>query len=87
MKNFTFSDLSRRSSDVLDAALVEKVALSRRGKLKVMMMPIDEYRRLERMASGRRERQAFTLADAPRSDIYNLIRGFRQIVVEAERAE
>ncbi|MCO6389371.1 type II toxin-antitoxin system prevent-host-death family antitoxin [Aliihoeflea sp. 40Bstr573] len=83
MKEFTFSDLSRRSGDVLDAALVEKVALAKRGKPKVMMMPIDEYERLERMAAGRRERNAFTLADAPQEDLDNLAAGFQQILDEA----
>lgn len=84
MKEFTFSDLSRRSGDVLDAAMAEKVSLAKRGKAKVMMMPIDEYERLERMATGRRERNAFTLADAPKEDVENLTAGFQQILDEAK---
>lgn len=83
MKQFTFSDLSRRSGDVLDAAMAGKIALAKRGKAKVVMMPIDEYDRLERMATGRQERNAFTLANAPEEDIENLTAGFQQIIDEA----
>ena len=84
MKEFTFSDLSRRSGDVLDAAMAGKVSLAKRGKAKVVMMPMAEYERLERMAAGRLERNAFTLADAPEEDIQNLTAGFQQILDEAE---
>lgn len=80
MQEFSFSDLSRRSGDVLDAAMAGKVSLTKRGKAKVMMMPMDEYERLERIATGRRERTAFTLADAPEEDIDNLTKGFQQIL-------
>ena len=87
MKEFTFSDLSRRSGDVLDAAMVGKVSLAKRGKAKVMMMPMDEYERLERMAAGRRERNAFTLVDAPEEDLKNLATGFQQILDDARSDE
>jgi prevent-host-death family protein len=84
MKEFTFSDLSRRSGDVLDAAMTGKVSLAKRGKRKVMMMPMEEYERLERTAAGQRERTAFTLADAPDDDIENLTIGFQQILDDAK---
>lgn len=84
MKEFTFSDLSRRSGDVLDAAMTGKVSLAKRGKRKVMMMPMDEYERLERIAAGQRERTAFTLADAPDDDMENLTIGFQQILDDAK---
>lgn len=84
MKEFTFSDLSRRSGDVLDAAMAGKVSLAKRGKAKVVMMPMDEYERLERMAKGRRERNAFTLVDAPEEDLDNLTAGFQQILDDSK---
>lgn len=87
MKQFTFSDLSRRSGDVLDAAMAGRVSLAKRGKAKVMMMPMEEYERLERLAAARRERHAFTLADAPKEDIENLSAGFRQILDDADTGE
>ena len=36
MKSFSFSDLSRKSGDVLDAALAGPVSLVKRGKPKVV---------------------------------------------------
>ncbi|RST85068.1 type II toxin-antitoxin system prevent-host-death family antitoxin [Aquibium carbonis] len=87
MKQFTFSDLSRRSGDVLDAAMAGKVSLAKRGKAKVMMMPMEEYERLEQLAAGRREGRAFTLANAPEDDLENLTAGFRQILDEAKGEE
>lgn len=84
MKEFTFSDLSRRSGDVLDAAMVGKVSLAKRGKAKVMMMPMAEYERLERLATDRQGRNAFTLAEAPEEDIQNLTKGFQAILDEAK---
>jgi hypothetical protein len=52
-----------------------------------MMMPMEEYERLERLAAARRERHAFTLADAPKEDIENLSAGFRQILDDADTGE
>lgn len=76
MKEFTFSDLSRRSGDVLDAALAETVVLVKRGKAKIVMMPTSEYERLSAPA----ERRAYTLSDAPAEDIENLVAGFETIL-------
>jgi prevent-host-death family protein len=83
MKQFTFSDLSRRSGDVLDTAMVEPVSLVKRGKPKVVMMPIAQYERL----LGQERRRAFTLANAPEGDIENLMTGFQEIIDEAQHAE
>ena len=84
MKVFTFSDLSRRSGDVLDAAMAEPVQLMKRGKAKVVMMPIAQFERLERRL---KERTAFTLDDAPGEDIQNLVSGFQAIVDDDERPD
>ena len=90
MKEFTFSDLSRRSGDVLDTAMAEPVSLLKRGKTKVVMLPIAEYERLieqVRRINLQAERQiAFTLANAPEEDIENLMTGFQEIIDEAERS-
>lgn len=82
MKEFSFSDLSRRSGDVLDTALVEPVSLVKRGKAKVVMMPVAQYERLV----GQERQTAFTLANAPAEEIQNLMSGFQEIVDEADRA-
>lgn len=46
MRSFSFSDLNRQSGDVLDAALVEPVTLTKRGKPKIVMMSMAEFERL-----------------------------------------
>lgn len=84
MKTFSFSDLSRKSGDVLDAALAGPVSLMKRGKTKVVMLPIDEYQKL---VDGSGVRQAFSIDTAPDDDIAALVKSFQQIVDDAEVRE
>jgi prevent-host-death family protein len=81
MKTFSFSDLSRKSGDVLDAALVGPVSLMKRGKTKVVMLPVDEYRKL---VHGSGAPQAFSIDTASDEDLTALLDGFRKIVDDAE---
>ncbi|MGE7471963.1 type II toxin-antitoxin system Phd/YefM family antitoxin [Bosea sp. NPDC003192] len=84
MKEFSFSDLNRRSGDVLDAALAEPVSLVKRGKAKIVMLPVEQYERMKDRARSH-EPRAFTLDTAPDEDIENLMVGFQEIIDEAER--
>jgi prevent-host-death family protein len=84
MKTFSFSDLSRKSGDVLDAALAGPVSLMKRGKTKVVMLPVDEYQKL---IDGSGSRQAFSLDTASHRDIEALVMGFQKIVDDAEAKE
>ena len=81
MKTFSFSDLSRKSGDVLDAALAGPVSLVKRGKPKVVMLPVDEYKKLVE-SSG--DRQAFSLDTASDEDLATLASAFQQIIESAE---
>ena len=81
MKTFSFSDLSRKSGDVLDAALAGPVSLIKRGKPKVVMMPADEYQKL---VDGSGWRQAFSIDTASDDDIAALVEGFQKILDDAE---
>lgn len=81
MKTFSFSDLSRNSGDVLDAALAGPVSLVKRGKPKVVMLPVEEYRKL---MEGSGARQAFSLDTASEDDIAALTDGFQKILDESE---
>lgn len=85
MKEFSFSDLSRRSGDVLDTAVREPVSLVKRGKPRIVMMPIEEYERL-RQGEGS-SRMVQTIYDAPDEDIEALMAGMEEIISEAERSE
>ncbi|UWU17257.1 hypothetical protein N2599_31330 (plasmid) [Rhizobium sullae] len=40
MKQFTFSDMNRASEEILEAALVEPVTLTKRGKEKLVSLPL-----------------------------------------------
>lgn len=84
MKEFSFSDLNRRSGDVLDAALAEPVKLMKRGKAKIVMLPQEQYERM-RDAARPNEQAAFTLDTAPEEDIENLMAGFQEIIDQADR--
>ncbi|UVC07772.1 type II toxin-antitoxin system Phd/YefM family antitoxin [Rhizobium sp. TH2] len=82
MKSFSFSDLSRKSGDVLDAALAGPVSLVKRGKAKVVMLPLDEYQKL---VDGNGGRQAFSIDTASDDDIATLVEGFQRILDDSER--
>lgn len=84
MKTFSFSDLSRKSGDVLDAALAGPVSLIKRGKPKVVMLPVDEYQKLVDGSSGR---QAFSIDTASDEDIATLVEGFQKILDDSEGKE
>ena len=81
MKTFSFSDLSRKSGDVLDAALAGPVSLMKRGKTKVVMLPVDEYQKL---VDGSGVHQAFSLDTASDEDMAALVEGFQKIVDDAK---
>ncbi len=40
VKQFTFSDMNRASEEILEAALVEPVTLTKRGKEKLVSLPL-----------------------------------------------
>lgn len=81
MKTFSFSDLSRNSGDVLDAALAGPVSLMKRGKPKVVMLPVEEYRKLVDSSGAR---QAFSLDTASDDDLEALTDGFQKILDDSE---
>lgn len=80
MKAFSFSDLNRRSGEVLDAALAEPVSLNKRGRPRIVMLPLEHYERLKDLARQRDEPTAFTLQTAPDEDIAALVAGFQDIL-------
>jgi prevent-host-death family protein len=61
MKQFSFSDMNRASGEILEAALIEPVTLTKRGKEKLVILTADQYRRL----LGRSHTAAYGLEDAP----------------------
>lgn len=58
MRTFSLSDLNRQSGEVVDAALVAPVSLTKRGKPKLVVLNVETY---ELLAHGK----SFRIEDAP----------------------
>ncbi|ESZ24188.1 MULTISPECIES: type II toxin-antitoxin system Phd/YefM family antitoxin [unclassified Mesorhizobium] len=61
MKQFTFSDMNRASGEILETAMIEPVALTKRGKEKLIILSATQYRQLVSSPHA----VAYTLEDAP----------------------
>jgi PHD/YefM family antitoxin component YafN of YafNO toxin-antitoxin module len=76
MKQFTFSDMNRASGEILEAALVEPVALTKRGKKKLVILTAERYGKL----IGRSHTAAYGLMDAPQQVHDELMDGLEDII-------
>jgi prevent-host-death family protein len=76
MKQFTFSEMNRASGEILDAALVEPVTLTKRGKDKLVILTAEQYRKL----IGRSHTQAYGLLEAPEDIHHELMTGLEDII-------
>lgn len=81
MKQFTFSDMNRALGEILEAALVEPVTLTKRGKDKLVILTAEQYRKL----IGRSHTAAYDLMDAPEDIHQELMTGLEDII-EADNA-
>lgn len=62
MKQFTFSEMNRSSGEILEAALVEPVVLTKHGKEKLYVLSAREY---HRMRGDHSTTKSYGLHDAP----------------------
>jgi prevent-host-death family protein len=76
MKQFTFSDMNRASGEILEAALVEPVVLTKRGKEKLVILTAERYGKL----IGRSHTAAYGLMDAPQQVHDELMDGLEDII-------
>ncbi|WP_341487166.1 type II toxin-antitoxin system prevent-host-death family antitoxin [Pararhizobium sp. A13] len=81
MKQFTFSDMNRASGEILEAALIEPVTLTKRGKDKLVIVTAEQYRKL----IGYSHTVAYGLMDAPEEIHQELMTGLEDII-EADNA-
>lgn len=79
MTHYTTSDLSRRSGDIIAEALRRPVTITQRNKPRLVLLSIEDYRRL---MAGADTRKAETLAQMPDEEFEE----FRQ-AVDAYAAE
>ncbi|MDX8505504.1 prevent-host-death protein [Mesorhizobium captivum] len=76
MKQFTFSDMNRASGEILETAMIEPVALTKRGKEKLIILSAVQYRKLV----GSTPAVAYTLEDAPDEVHDELVSGLEAII-------
>jgi prevent-host-death family protein len=76
MKQFTFSEMNRSSGEILEAALIEPVVLTKHGKEKLFVISAREFRRLRGEASTK----AYPLHDAPAAVHNELMTGIDAIL-------
>ena len=62
MKQYTFSDMNRSSGEILEAALIEPVVLTKHGKEKLYVLSARDYHRLRGEPGAAK---AYSLRDAP----------------------
>jgi prevent-host-death family protein len=75
MKSYSFSELVRLSGEVLDEALKAPVALTKRGKERLVILPADQYRRL----AGRPRQEAYSVDDLPADVAAELTEGLAAV--------
>ncbi|MBZ9808683.1 type II toxin-antitoxin system prevent-host-death family antitoxin [Mesorhizobium sp. BR1-1-9] len=80
MKQFSFSDMNRVSGEILETAMIEPVALTKRGKEKLVILSADQYRRLV----GSPQAVAYTLEGAPDEVHDELMSGLEAITTTDE---
>lgn len=76
MKRYTFSDMNRVSGEVLEAALMAPVALTKRGKEKLVILSASRYRKLVR----RPRAIAYAVESAPNHVHDELVSGLDEII-------
>jgi prevent-host-death family protein len=80
MKSYTFSDMNRQSGEILDAALRGPVGLTKRGKERLVILPVSQFQ-----AMVRRGTQAYTVENAPETVHSELMAGLEEILSEVGR--
>ncbi|WP_039758586.1 type II toxin-antitoxin system prevent-host-death family antitoxin [Bartonella queenslandensis] len=81
MKKYSFTDINRGTGDILDEAMSTPVALTKRGREKIIMLPIHLYNQLIKSRSAT---QAFSYADAPKHILDDLEQGLDELLKSDE---
>lgn len=81
MTRYTTSDLSRKSGDIIADALRAPVTITQRNKPRLVLLSIEDYRRLMARADSRK---AGTLATMPDEDFADFRRAVDAYAAEGE---
>jgi prevent-host-death family protein len=63
MARYTTSDLSRKSGDIIAEALRKPVTITQRGKPRLVLLGIEDYRKLRANADSRRAGRLAAMTD------------------------
>ena len=79
MRNFSLTELSNRSGEVVEAAYTGPIAITRRGKRKFVLMTAEQYEKLTKTDNPHRVfgsgETPSELSDLFASDLENTIKG------------
>jgi prevent-host-death family protein len=81
MKQYTFSDMNRSSGEILEAAMIEPVVLTKHGKEKLFVLSARDYHRMRRDPSPTK---SYSLHDAPGDVHAELMSGIDAILEPAK---
>ncbi len=78
MAKFSTSDLSRKSGDIIAEALRRPVTITQRNKPRLVLLSIEDYRKLTARAETRKAGRLETMSD-------ELFEGFKEAVAAYEK--
>lgn len=76
MVNFTTSDLSRKSGDIIAEAMRRPVMITQRNKPRLVLLSVEDYRRLAAHGDSRRSGKIGTMPDELLSDLETAINAY-----------
>lgn len=78
MTQYSTSDLSRKSGDIIAEALRRPVTITQRNKPRLVLLSIEDYRSLISRADTRKAGRLETMPDEVFDDVKNAIGAFEQ---------
>ena len=78
MAEYSTSDLSRRSGDIIAAALRKPVTITQRNKPRLVLLSIEDYRRLMTQADTRKAGRLETMPDDLFEDVKEAVSAYEQ---------
>ena len=78
MTEYSTSDLSRRSGDIIAEALRRPVTITQRNKPRLVLLSIEDYRKLTAKADTRKAGRLETMPDDLFEDLKEAVIGYEQ---------
>tara|TARA_R110002020_G_scaffold462750_1_gene682408 strand:- start:1220 stop:1474 length:255 start_codon:yes stop_codon:yes gene_type:complete len=83
MKQYTFSDMNRVSGEILEAAMIEPVVLTKHGKEKLFVLSARDYHRMRGEPSPTK---SYSLHGAP-DDVHQELMSGLDAILEPEKED